>query len=266
MDFGGQDLARSGRAGSWHGSLLAAALFLVVLGQQTARAQEVADPLEPVNRAVFEFNLVADRFVLEPVARAYRAVTPAQFRRSVRNFLHNLRSPVIFANDLLQGERERAGLTLGRFMINSTFGVFGLFDFAAMLGHPAHDEDFGQTLGVYGVPGGPYLVLPLLGPSNMRDLVGRVADVYADPLSQCCIDTEERLARLGSSALSEREASIELIDDLRANSLDLYATVRTVYAQRRAAEIRNGAPAADQEAYDEIFQDLDDEADPTEPR
>jgi phospholipid-binding lipoprotein MlaA len=219
------------------------------------RSQEVADPFEPVNRAMFGFNMFADEWVLEPVARGYRAVAPVQVRRSVANFLGNLRSPVIFVNDILQGERERAGTTLGRFMINSTLGVFGLFDAASAFGHYPHNEDLGQTLGVYGVPDGPYLVLPLLGPSNARDTAGRVGDFFINPLNECCIDGTERLALFGTGAVSEREASIELFDDLRANSIDLYATLRTIYTQRRAAEIRNGAPGGDQEGYDELFQD-----------
>jgi phospholipid-binding lipoprotein MlaA len=224
-------------------------------GCTVPQSHDVADPLEPVNRAVFSFNLFVDRWLLEPVARAYRFVAPEPARRSVANFLHNLRSPVIFANDLLQGERDRAGVTLGRFMINSTLGVFGLFDPASALGHQPHDEDFGQTLAVYGVPDGPFLMLPLLGPSNARDTVGRVGDYFINPLNSCCITTDERLAIFGTTAVSEREANIELIDDLRANSIDLYATLRAIYTQRRAAETRNGAAPSDQKGYDDIFKD-----------
>lgn len=218
-------------------------------------AQEFRDPIEPVNRAIFSFNIVADEYVLEPVARGYRAVAPPPVRRSIGNFLANLRSPVIFVNDLLQGERERAGVTLGRFMINTTLGVFGLFDAAAAFGHNRHSEDFGQTLAVWGAPSGPYLMLPLLGPSSLRDTTGRVGDYFINPLSQCCIDSEERFGLLGAGAVSDREANIEVIEDLKSNSLDLYATVRTVYAQQRQADIRNGAPPAAQEGYDELFQD-----------
>ncbi|HEX6014530.1 MAG TPA: VacJ family lipoprotein [Geminicoccaceae bacterium] len=239
------------------GRTLRRAAFLAMLSVPAPdlSAQEVEDPFEPVNRAVFGFNLFADEWVLEPVARGYRAVTPVPVRRSVANFLSNLRSPVIFVNDLLQGERDRAGVTLGRFMINSTLGVFGLFDAASAFGHYPHYEDLGQTLGVYGVASGPYLVLPLLGPSSARDAAGRVGDYFINPLNECCISTDERLALFGAGAVSEREANIELLDDLEANSIDFYATIRTIYAQRRAADIRNGAPAADQEGYDEIFED-----------
>ena len=225
----------------------------------TQQAGDVYDPIEPVNRAVFSFNMFVDTWVLEPVARAYRFATPEQVRRSVANFLANLRSPVIFANDALQGERERAGVTLGRFMINTTLGVAGLFDAATQFGYARHDEDFGQTLGSYGVPNGPYLMLPLLGPSNARDTVGRVGDYVINPLNQCCITTDERYVLLGTTAVSEREANIELLDDLRANSIDLYATIRTIYTQKRAADIRNGAAPTDQEGYEDIFKDEDTE-------
>lgn len=235
--------------------LAMAALLVGILLPPMARAQEVSDPLEPVNRAVFGFNLFVDTWLLEPVARAYRFVAPEPVRRSVGNFLSNLRSPVVFANDLLQGERDRAGITLGRFMINSTLGVFGLFDAASGFGYHGHYEDMGQTLGVYGVPDGPYLMLPLLGPSNARDTVGRVGDFFINPLNSCCITPDERYTIFGTTAVSEREANIELFDDLRSNSLDLYATLRTVYTQRRAAEIRNGAAPTNQENYDNIFKD-----------
>ena len=245
-----------GRAASaWSG--VAAVLLCLMAGSAAVQAQEVSDPLEPLNRAVFSFNLQADEWLFEPVARAYRFVAPQPVRQSVSNFLANLRSPVVFANDLLQGERERAGITLGRFMINSTLGVFGLFDAASVFGYQGHYEDLGQTLGVYGVPDGPYLMLPLLGPSNLRDTTGRVGDYFINPLNSCCITPDDRYAIFGTTAVSERESSIELFDDLRSNSLDLYATLRTVYTQRRAAEIRNGAPAANPDNYNDIFKDED---------
>ncbi len=238
-------------------AVLGLALAGAALGTLPAAAQQVSDPLEPVNRAIFRFNDAVDRAVLEPVARGYRYVAPAPVRRSVRNFLGNLRSPVTLANDLLQGERDRAGTTLARFMINTTLGVGGLFDAAAALGHQPHDEDFGQTLGRWGVGDGPYLVLPLLGPSNLRDAGGRVGDYFFDPLSQCCITDEAALARFGTGALSEREQALEVVDDLRRNTLDVYATVRSAYAQRRAAQIRNGAPPLADQAYDDIFKEAD---------
>jgi phospholipid-binding lipoprotein MlaA len=228
---------------------------LLVLHAFGASAQELADPIEPVNRAIFAFNNTLDRYALEPIARGYRAVTPQAVRRSVRNFLANLRSPIVFANDLLQGERDRAGTTLARFMINTTLGIGGLFDAAEVFGHSRHSEDLGQTLGVWGVGPGPFLMLPLLGPSSVRDATGLVGDTLADPLNQCCIGFEERVARTASDVVSNREASIELIDDLRRNSIDVYATLRSAYAQRRATEIRNGRGAPPSAADEQIFQD-----------
>lgn len=248
------------RQGRWKASPRLVVLALAVgllMPAAGLRAQAVNDPIEPVNRAIFEFNMLADEWVLEPVARGYRYVAPQPVRRSVSNFLANLRSPVIFANDLLQGERDRAGVTLGRFMINTTLGVFGLFDPATAFGYPPHQEDLGQTFGVWGAPAGPYLMLPLLGPSTVRDATGRVGDWFIHPFSHCCLDVDDRLGLFGTGAVSDREASIELFDDLRANSLDLYATIRSAYVQRRQAEIRNGAPPADQEGYDEIFRDVE---------
>lgn len=243
------------RTGFGRSGVMAAVALAVLFIASAARAQEANDPLEPVNRAVFGFNLFVDEWVFEPVARAYRFVAPEPVRQSVSNFLSNLRSPVVFANDLLQGERERAGITLGRFMINSTLGVFGLFDAASGFGYHGHYSDLGQTLGVYGVPDGPYLMLPFLGPSNVRDTVGRVGDYFINPLNSCCITTDDRYAIYGTTAVSEREANIELFNDLRTNSLDLYATLRTIYTQRRAAEVRKGAPPENPETYDDIFKD-----------
>jgi phospholipid-binding lipoprotein MlaA len=241
------------------GALCALVLIACLGGCATtggpASREEVWDPIEPVNRAIFGFNNFIDVWVIEPVARGYRFVTPEAARRSVANFLANLRSPVILANDALQGERERAGNTLGRFMINSTLGVAGLFDPATSFGFPRHDEDFGQTLAVWGVPSGPYLMLPILGPSNGRDTVGRVGDYFINPLNQCCITQDERVGLFVAGGVSEREANIELLDDLRQNSIDLYATIRTIYAQKRAADIRNGRPPTDQEGYEDIFQE-----------
>ncbi len=253
--------ARSCQLG--HNFLIALVLILGMAGcattQGPASSQEVADPIEPVNRAIFSFNLFVDNWLLEPVARGYRFITPEPARRSVANFLANLRSPVIFANDALQGERERAGITLGRFMINTTMGVAGLFDPATTFGYPRHDEDFGQTLGVWGVGGGPFLMLPILGPSNGRDTVGRVGDYIINPLNHCCITQDERIGLFVVGGVSEREANIELIDDLRTNSIDLYATIRTIYTQKRAADIRNGRAPTDQEGYEDIFKEEDTE-------
>ena len=204
---------------------------------------------------MFSFNLFVDKWLLEPVARGYRFVAPEPVRRSVANFLHNLRSPVIFANDMLQGERDRAGITLGRFMINTTLGVFGLFDRRQRIRLPAARRGFRADAGRLRRPRRALSDAAAAGPSNARDTVGRVGDYFINPLNDCCITTDERYGLFGMTAVSEREANIELFDDLRANSIDLYATLRTIYTQKRAADIRNGAAPTDQEDYEDIFKD-----------
>lgn len=216
-------------------------------------ASTVYDPIEPVNRAVFEFNRVVDGLLIKPIAQLYGLIVPSPIRTGVRNFLANLRSPIIFANDLLQGETERAGTTLGRFMINTTIGLGGVLDPATALGRERHDEDLGQTLAVWGVGDGPYLVLPILGPSNLRDFAGRLGDRFANPLTYLDDDTYW-IAQAAGEGVQARYDTLDLLDDLERNSLDFYAAVRAIYAQRRAAEIRNGE-LGDDRSYDEIFGD-----------
>jgi phospholipid-binding lipoprotein MlaA len=225
-------------------------------------AQDVEnDPLEPVNRAIFEFNRVLDGLILEPAAIMYRAVTPQFVRDGVDNFLDNLRTPVVLANDLLQGEFARAEKTLGRFMLNTILGFGGLIDVGGRVGMPErHREDFGQTLAVYGVGEGPYLVLPLLGPSNPRDAVGFVVDFAFDPMFFLA-PSDVGYGRFGADALVFREQNIETIDEFERSSLDLYAATRTLVRQLRANEIRNGAPAPIEDIYDEDIYELDEGGD-----
>lgn len=215
------------------------------------------DPIEPVNRAVFEFNQVLDGLFLEPAARIYRGILPELVRDGISNVLNNARTPVILLNDVLQGKPERAEITIGRFMFNTIAGLGGIIDFATMIGMPEHHyEDFGQTLAVYGVGEGPYLMLPVLGPSNPRDAVGRVVDVFTDPISLFA-PTEASLGRAGAETVSFREANIETIEELKRTSIDFYAAVRTLVRQRRADEIRDGAPAPLEDIYDEDIYDED---------
>jgi phospholipid-binding lipoprotein MlaA len=211
------------------------------------------DPLELLNRFTFSFNMALDTVIFQPVAAYYRFLFPVQVRDSVRNVFRNLRSPLILINDLLQGEMERAETTLVRFIVNSTVGVLGLFDVAADLGHPYHDEDFGQTLAVHGVGEGFYLVLPIIGPSNPRDGVGILADIYLDPVTYAAesADAEDWLiVRLVAEGIDRRSRNIEIIEDLRRDSIDFYARVRSLHRQARANEINNGripvgTPASD---------------------
>jgi phospholipid-binding lipoprotein MlaA len=208
-----------------------------------AHAQEaVSDPWEGVNRDMFAVHEAVDGAVLEPVARGYRAVTPRPVRQGVLNFLRNLRSPVILANDLLQGEVGRAGATTGRFLINSTIGLGGVLDPATGMGLERHDEDFGQTLAVWGIASGPYIFVPLMGPTNVRDAAGNIVDLAFDPLTWAQGDDIDawRASRAAATGLAAREQVIETVDDIRANSIDPYASIRTSYSLLRESAIQNG--------------------------
>ena len=202
---------------------------------------ETPDPYEPINRGIFEFNLVLDKVILRPIAFVYKEVVPDIFRGFIQNFMNNLRSPVIFANDLLQGEVDRAGDTLTRFMMNSTIGVAGFFDFAGELGIEGHKEDFGQTLAIWGLDAGPYLMLPILGPSSPRQVTGRLVDLLFDPLTFFG-QPEWGIGRYAMRSVDDRAERYNTLDELESNSLDFYAAVRSMHRQLRGDEIRNGAP------------------------
>lgn len=201
------------------------------------------DPLEGFNRTMFRVTIAADKAVFRPTALVYRRVVPEPIRLSFRNFLANLNTPVILANDILQGEVDRAGITIVRAGINTTVGIGGLVDVATRWGYPRHSEDFGQTLAVYGVGEGFYLFIPILGPGNPRDLLGYAVDFLFDPLFYVQWGNEIYVpyVRYGVDLLDVRERNIETLDEIERNSLDYYASVRSLYRQTRANEIRNGA-------------------------
>lgn len=213
----------------------------------TIDAGEVYDPWEGWNRKVYTFNNAVDRAFAEPFARTYQRYTPTPLRSGVRNWVNNLASPVIFANDLFQGAPSRAGVTALRFGVNTTIGVLGLFDPAKTIGLERHEEDFGQTLGRYGAKPGPYLMLPLLGPSSLRDAFGSVVDIGIDPLTYARFDgdTALRVTRTGASLVTARTDSLEAVANLRATSTDPYVTLRTAYDQSRRGLIRNGQVGAE---------------------
>jgi phospholipid-binding lipoprotein MlaA len=209
-----------------------------------AAYKEANDPLEPMNRYFFDVNTAADELLFKPLAGWYYVALPNFAQDGIRNALRNLRTPVILANDLFQGETDRAGTTFGRFLVNSTMGLGGLFDVASRMGMNFHDEDFGQTLAVHGVHEGPYLMLPLFGPSNPRDLAGTVVDTLLDPLTYVGFVTNVKnigLATTGLGLLDERARNLKTLDQIRKGSLDYYATIRSLYRQRRQDEINNGA-------------------------
>lgn len=211
--------------------------------EERAEYEAANDPMEPMNRAVLDFNLAVDKAVLRPVSVAYREVVPATARTGVHNAVNNLREPWVFVNDVLQGEHDRAAQAMVRFLINSTAGVLGLVDVVAENGGPRHhDEDFGQTLAVWGVGEGPYVMLPLLGPSNLRDASGLVVEHFADPVDVALNRNDLEWAtwtRLGVGILDTRTQLLDPLDELERGSLDFYSAIRSVYRQRRASLIAN---------------------------
>lgn len=211
--------------------------------EKIAQIEETNDPFEPTNRYIFEVNRFLDEMLFKPVAWWYRAGVPDPARTGITKALANLRLPWTAGNDLLQGEMERAYVATMRFLINSTVGVLGVFDVATDWGYPNHEEDFGQTFGIWGAPEGPYLMLPVFGPSNPRDGIGLAADSLADPVNILLrIHTSGgEFARGVVSGVDVRERNLETLADLEKNSVDFYATIRSVYRQRRDNEIRNGA-------------------------
>lgn len=203
---------------------------------------DARDPLEGFNRAVYRFNEQTDRYVLKPVAKGYRAVVPATVRKGVSNFFSNLHDPAIMLNNLLQGKPRQAASDLGRVLVNSTVGIAGLFDVAARMGMEKHNEDFGQTLAVWGVGDGPYLVLPFFGPSNVRDGASLPVDWETYPPNHM----EEQSTRnklLVVEVVDKRAQYLEAGDILeQAAGQDPYIFVREAYRQRRISQVYDGNP------------------------
>ena len=213
-----------------------------------AEFRKLNDPVEPFNRTIFGFNQGLDKAFIKPVTGAYRAIAPEPVRRSVHNVLDNLRTPQVFINDVLQGELQRAGVTLARFVINTTIGILGIWDQAADMGFEQHSEDFGQTLAVWSVPAGPYVMLPIFGPSNPRDAFGKVVDFFFDPLNLWATNTDRDwipLTRTLVSGIDTRDQLWDVLEDLEKSSIDFYAAIRSLYRQRRKDEIRNGQGTED---------------------
>ena len=229
-------------------------------GRRPTAPEAISDPIESVNRGLLAFNDVADQAVIRPIAWTYNKVTPDPVILALRRFFANLRSPVQFANDVLQLEFADAGTTLGRFGVNSTIGLLGLLEVAEPLGLPPHYADFGQTLHAFGAGPGPYVMLPLLGPSTLRDGAGRLVDVLLDPLTWL-LTPGQSLAVTGTQAVVRREEVLKPLDELRASSVDWYAALRSAYYQRRAVELGKvaGSPpfAAGPAATDELFDRLE---------
>jgi phospholipid-binding lipoprotein MlaA len=203
------------------------------------------DPLEATNRRVLDFNLGLDDCCIRPLALGYRRAVHPWVRARIRNVVHNIQEPRHAANALLQGDPRAAGETAMRFVINSTFGLAGMFDLEPVGGPPRRERDFGQTLHAWGVPDGPYLMLPVVGPSNPRDTVGTVADGLLNPVTWL-MPFWGNVARGGVDGLDLRERNVEGLDALRSESLDFYARLRSVWQQRRAAELGRGGREAEE--------------------
>lgn len=206
---------------------------------------DVNDPLEPLNRAILEFNEFITALILRPLAQIYVLMLPDFALEAIHNALQNLSAPVVLANDLLQWEPERAWDTTRRFFINSTVGVAGLIDVAEKMGIQGHSEDLGQTFAVWGVPEGFYIVIPIFGPSNPRDAVGKVLNSYLDPLSHWAQNTDRDELNTGRTLVGGADEFSRVMDDLQKlkdTSIDYYAALRSIARQKRAADISNGVP------------------------
>tara|TARA_Y100000748_G_scaffold278206_1_gene255688 strand:+ start:319 stop:1104 length:786 start_codon:yes stop_codon:yes gene_type:complete len=202
---------------------------------------EIYDPLEGINRAIFGFNNVADKVILEPAAKGYKKL-PAPVQSGVGNFIQNLKLPLVAFNQLLQGQGKNAAESTGRFLVNSTIGIFGLIDVADDLGLEQKEEDFGQTLATWGVGDGFYVVLPLFGPSNLRDTSGMLMTMMTDPVNAYAANQGQAWAiplRTAANAIDQRSKIIDEVNALRDNSIDYYAAVRSSYYQNRKAAIMN---------------------------
>jgi phospholipid-binding lipoprotein MlaA len=242
---------------SFFGTTRTLAFLLLVLGGLSACAtkppaddpdavaeyQQTNDPLEPTNRVFYAINNGIDTVILRPAALAYRYVVPEPVRTGVHNVLANIGLPVQLANDALEGKPRRAGDTTMRLLINTTVGVFGIFDVATKWGYPDHDADFGMTLANWGVPEGPFLFLPVLGPSDPRDAAGFGVDIALDPFTWIGTGPNHpgwsafKWTRFGLNAIDSRERVLDATDSITKTALDPYATFRSLYRQHRHAQI-----------------------------
>ena len=222
--------------------------------------QKVADPIEPINRIVFSFNNIFDKYAVRPVSILYRGVLPEFIRNRISYSLDNLSMPVTTINNILQFKFGKAGVSTARFVINSTIGIFGFFDPASYFGLEADYEDFGQTLGVWGIPTGPYLVLPFLGPSSPRDFTGLLSTSLLDPTYQVGNSSNRdlfRSYRMGVGVINFRSENIEIFDDLQNNSVDYYAAVRSFYNQSRNIQVSDNLEVSPSINQDSLFNDFE---------
>ena len=219
----------------------------------TGGAEEISDPLEGMNRSIFVFNDAVDTMVLKPIAALYGFLMPIPAKAGAQRVFANLNEPLVAVNDLIQLDGVDAAVSVGRFAVNSTVGVLGIFDMAEDFGLEKHHADFGQTLHSYGLGPGPYLVLPLLGPSTLRDGTGNIVDGFADPVSYF-LTRDMKIARAVGETVVGREQLIAPLDTLRSSSKDYYAALRAAYYQNRVSDLNKGrGGGSSEEAVDDLF-------------
>ena len=234
---------------------VAAFLFAITLAGCSSTSDK--DPLEPMNRGIYKFNDVADKALFKPVASGYKAITPTPIRAGINNFFNNLSNVVTIVNQLLQFKFNKAAETTGRFVVNTTVGILGFIDVASRTGFNTYREDFGQTLGYWGMGNGPYLMLPLLGPSNLRDTAGLITDwLFFEPLGYV-EDPQTRNILLGVKFIDRRADLLPGSDFLDEAALDPYAFMRDAYTQRRINQVSDGQIT---EQIDDSFEEADIEA------
>ncbi len=209
----------------------------------TSQDSAVNDPFEGYNRAMFSINDVVDTSLIKPIAQGYDTVIPTGISQGVSNFFNNLEDITVILNDLLQLKFDQAWHDTGRFALNTTVGFGGVLDIATLAGHKKNNEDFGQTLGVWGVQPGPYFVLPIFGPSNIRDSVGLLADIYTNPINQDHRPT--RNALLATAIIDRRASFLGISNVVEEAALDKYSYVRNAFMQRRLNLIYDGTPPED---------------------
>jgi phospholipid-binding lipoprotein MlaA len=239
-------------------TLLIPALLLMGCASNVTPPEDRAatDPWEPMNRSLYKFNTVLDNATFKPVAKGYKAVIPAFARRGVTNFSRNLGGPRSIINNLLQGKVHNSASEFGRFVINSTFGIGGLIDVTGMGGLPEHEEDFGQTFAVWGIPQGPYLMVPIFGPMTVSDAAAFPFDLQSDPLftfGEASLRDPINILRL-----INLRAKLLAAEDFLDDSADPYITLRESYLQNREFRIYDGDPPFDEDFYDDMYDDMED--------
>jgi phospholipid-binding lipoprotein MlaA len=227
---------------------------LVLAPLRTWGADSVWDPIEPVNRRIFWVNDKFDTYILEPTARGWNWLMPDPVQRSISRFFDNVRFPVVVVNDLLQAKFTAFGSDIGRFAVNTTVGVLGFMDPATGWGLERHDEDFGQTLGVWGVPFGPYLVLPLMGPSNPRDAIGVAADSFAS-VYPWFVPLYYAIAPIVVETVNTRSLMLGEVREAKRAAVDYYVFVRDAYAQRRERQVKGTTEMTEQEQQNLYYMD-----------